>query len=433
MPFRRSKSTPFISNWSKDFVEHLRTVHFSLVALSTGLIVFAISGKPYNSVVALRELHEIIELQKVWSAPWVFSHFPHEQIFRDTTGRALEVNRLLKGSVNSEVIHAKITYPGSQPPLYVDLDFPLHYSDSPYWDFPESLTEFESWWDGLRTSQTPTIVTKIKDQAIVSTATSPAAVGMELSIDPLVPEYELFDSVQPEHSFTQYDSGNRRSYDLEFVGDLPSQALHFRVRSAGASRIKLDQKLIAQRFTQWKEGSFKQAFPDLEFAARGLKDLNFEEVDKILTAEAGKNSEFFEAFGMKFPTNQLAISGTIFLLCVQFYQMIYLVQLKGRLSRSDPGWDVPWIAMVQTQEAQVVFFLSVVVLPVLALTTIEINLAIPRLVPLRTLAHQASFDLKLALLSIANLISVWLGTMTWRSRPRTVESKVELAFRRKSK
>jgi beta-lactamase family protein len=59
------------AHWSKDFVEHLRTVHFALLAISAGLILLVLSSKEYNAINALVELQEIINLKQQWSPKWV--------------------------------------------------------------------------------------------------------------------------------------------------------------------------------------------------------------------------------------------------------------------------------------------------------------------------------------------------------------------------
>jgi hypothetical protein len=41
------------AHWSKDFVEHLRTVHFALIAVAAGLILLVLSAREYNAVTAL--------------------------------------------------------------------------------------------------------------------------------------------------------------------------------------------------------------------------------------------------------------------------------------------------------------------------------------------------------------------------------------------
>ena len=64
MPLRtKPQSSP--EHWSKDFVEHLRTVHFALVTISVGLIV-VLSSTKYDPKVAYVQLEDIISLRNQW-------------------------------------------------------------------------------------------------------------------------------------------------------------------------------------------------------------------------------------------------------------------------------------------------------------------------------------------------------------------------------
>jgi hypothetical protein len=69
-----SSSTPVPSHWSKDFVEHLRTVHFALIAVSVGLILLVLSSSQYNAVTALVQVQEILDLKRQWSSDWIKRH-----------------------------------------------------------------------------------------------------------------------------------------------------------------------------------------------------------------------------------------------------------------------------------------------------------------------------------------------------------------------
>ena len=69
------------AHWSKDFVEHLRTVHFALIAISAGLILLVLSSKQYNAVTALVEAEEILDLKKQWSLDWIIQHGDYEAYF----------------------------------------------------------------------------------------------------------------------------------------------------------------------------------------------------------------------------------------------------------------------------------------------------------------------------------------------------------------
>src|SRR5579872_4861519 len=58
---RYSVQEPNPEHWSKDFVEHLRTVHFTLVTVSVGLIAL-LSSKTYDARKAASEMNELVEL-----------------------------------------------------------------------------------------------------------------------------------------------------------------------------------------------------------------------------------------------------------------------------------------------------------------------------------------------------------------------------------
>src|SRR5579859_6086754 len=51
-------------NWSKDYVEHLRTVHFALLAVSISLFIFIVSYHPQKVKLARDQLGNIIMMQK---------------------------------------------------------------------------------------------------------------------------------------------------------------------------------------------------------------------------------------------------------------------------------------------------------------------------------------------------------------------------------
>ncbi len=53
------------SSWSKDFVEHLRTVHFALAAVTVALII-AISANDKRLPVALTQIQQIAKFEKQW-------------------------------------------------------------------------------------------------------------------------------------------------------------------------------------------------------------------------------------------------------------------------------------------------------------------------------------------------------------------------------
>src|SRR5438132_1520770 len=61
IPTDKSKYSSIL--WTKDYVEHLRTVHFSLITVSVGLIIFAFSYHPQGIHTAITQLNDIMDLK----------------------------------------------------------------------------------------------------------------------------------------------------------------------------------------------------------------------------------------------------------------------------------------------------------------------------------------------------------------------------------
>lgn len=54
------------AHWSKDFVEHLRTVHFKLIALCIGLIILASFPGKTEIQIAYEQASQILEVTNTW-------------------------------------------------------------------------------------------------------------------------------------------------------------------------------------------------------------------------------------------------------------------------------------------------------------------------------------------------------------------------------
>ena len=57
---------------AKDFIEHLRTIHFTLVVVCTGLFVIALAGKTSRYRAASEQINDISDVAAKWNHLWVF-------------------------------------------------------------------------------------------------------------------------------------------------------------------------------------------------------------------------------------------------------------------------------------------------------------------------------------------------------------------------
>jgi hypothetical protein len=67
MGLRRVQESAMPVHWSKDFVEHLRTVHFALIATAVALVIVALTTKPYSTAVAKNEFHRLRGFMRNWT------------------------------------------------------------------------------------------------------------------------------------------------------------------------------------------------------------------------------------------------------------------------------------------------------------------------------------------------------------------------------
>lgn len=428
------------AHWSKDFVEHLRTVHFTLIAVAIGLILIVVSAKPYNAAVALREIHQIIELKKMWSVKWIMGRGIKKQIPESGTSFGIEglpVRSLaaIGETDDSEPVSTLFTEPTvlrSLSDLSSMDNFPIvqergfigkvrdariPFSIQQYWlqeppdpdwspeTFPVTLADFGQWWNRLGQSGFRVVFPRslFELRGYCLTASGRADVGsLEASGPPRLSDVSLDLSIQ-------YDT-------LTYSGVGEIGICSFPVRRFVYAEVS--QRMVAHQFKNWRVGPFDSSFPDLAQATHDLETLELDDIEKFVSTEAAKGSEVFEAFGMKFPAGQITFWGIIVLLGVQLYFFVYLKQLVGKLSLADPGWDVPWIGMDTSVLAQLIFFLTVFLLPLLAMVMLgkQAISALERPIEWRSWTTAGAVGICAALIPVTIL-----AVLSWTCRPKVQE------------
>jgi hypothetical protein len=395
VPPRNSAIVPSPSHWSKDFVEHLRTVHFTLISVAIGLILIVVSAKPYNAAMALREIHQIIELKKMWSINWLFWKGTRKEIpvSEDNLGsEAAPAPQTLAGlgepsdwdisnlptpivpedyprgvDVKSDLsvfqhnsFTGRLSRVGSkrQETISFWIERPwLQEHTHPDWSpetFPDTLLDFQEWWNVLQTHPYRAVIPS-------SLYIAEGSCGNP-SHNSDVSALEIQNSVMPNSiALTAQEAGKTLIYTAE---DTSLGLCFFPIRRF--MYVEVSQQMLASQFNNWKTESFDDSFADLARAGHDLETLELDDVEKFVSTEAAKGSEVFEAFGMKFPAGQINFWGLVVLLGVQLYFFVYLKELSGKLVQTDAGWDVPWIGMDTSLLAQTIFFLTVVLLPSVA-------------------------------------------------------------------
>jgi hypothetical protein len=310
-------------HWSKDFVEHLRTVHFALIGAATGLILIVLSAKPYDPAIALRQIHQIIELKKMWSRDWLVGRGTVKYISFSTAESypqsSFDLSAVGTGQLGfpqplgeiAERFYAEVLDKRGRQQGVVQFsvegesrwmqDFPRGWSAEA---FPNTLADFQKWWDFLEMHHYKAIF-----PLTVAYTTGEAIANGGPRLLPI-----------NESEGLQEKSPDRVSLALGFRGYAPIYGGSGRFGSYSLSverlsYVEVSQESIVGQFRNWKVGPFNSTFTDLSHATRDLEGLELDDVERFMSSEAAKGTEVFEAFGMKFPAGQITLWGIVLLEC----------------------------------------------------------------------------------------------------------------------
>ena len=354
-----------VHGMSKDFVEHLRTVHFALIAVSVGLIALMLSSKPYNPEMALIQLSQIMQLQKSWSTDWIVDRGGLETAplletpFEQKSEQVYTLDGQFYGDLTfkGQTEHSMALFEGLKDTVHCES------SDIDTTSFPKTLAEFQPWWNGLAT---PCEV--YLPQVVSGRGTVEDWKANQMTVIGQIKTIGLHDRAAPKAASTIKLGISRTTqngkHSFSYFGHLFDKAYRIPITQVQMSRI--GQKEIAS-FFNWSEGSFDESFFDLSRAGRVVMALEFSDVQRLLSQSGTHTTEVFEAFGMKFPAGQITLWGAIIILGIQLYFVAYLKQFSSRLKNHDSNNEVPWIGIDPSSLSRLLFFSTMVPLPSLAM------------------------------------------------------------------
>jgi hypothetical protein len=416
-------------HWSKDYVEHLRTVHFGLVALSAALVVLATSAKTYDSRAALQQIDDFIKMQTEWSPSWIARYKDGHRNARETEvdERELDISRCRQTGIKIENRSEYLQFPSSEweTSLFWSKDgneLRGYHSLGP---IPDSVPELSLWWNQF---QRPMIV--VTPLFISDVATDPKGEKLKVSCESTVvkadhPGFGL------TYSFGRPDGdvyGDNATFTFEsgmnFEGPRPDKSPRYHVQVTHWSTSEIRGEL-----------PFACSFADLANAADGMSSLRLADVRQRIYDDIKKGADTFDAFGMKFPATQFTGWGITLVLATQLYVFFYLRQLAGKLHPNDAAWDVPWIGMDRSRLARIMLFATLVVAPLSAITLLCWRAAAGIILAWacrgwKWFSPITPFQiLALAGLLLPVVASGFLAIRSWKLRPATSETdRPSMAF-----
>jgi hypothetical protein len=356
---QRNESTA--RHWSTDFVGHVRTINFSLVAVCVALLGLLRFEKPTDVATAQTQLEEMKALVDKWpdSSSTVLSLIQVSRGFIDPGRQFLKRIEilgqpfLLESNGSSSIVVAGRNGPPNMLPKK-----------------PTSLSEFGAFWSLLGQMQIKTVspAEPLGDKVVIihkdgsATSLKYVATPAKLMVGPPVVYFKEDPIGDAEQRIMSSELGIvAEPYAYSWTRGEDRLILPIKKRSE--QLLNAQEALIATH-PYWKLGSFSDSFHELDDATIGIQGKSFEELKYVLAQEAAKPKvESFELFGVKFPVATARLWGVGAIFVIQLYLWIHLHELSPRLKADDPGWDVAWIGVYRSRLARCLFAVTAGVLP----------------------------------------------------------------------
>lgn len=460
MPLRpKPQSSP--QHWSKDYVEHLRSVHFALLTVAVGLILL-LTSKTYDPRAAAEQMDIVVKHDALWRLNGVFKEtaesgedtllMPHE-------GEAVS---LATGSflATTSTTNQTVRFQLKGPALYICLEHRYESYEVP--QSPHTLNAFQETWDGLEGGpfdvDSITSLTRIGKVNWIGPPSQPTTDDIVLRQSDRESGDTLTIVGNDDKAIIAAPNKGLRSVELSLEGRCGDTSkdgepqligfsgfLRFAFGVAAVRRARLlqpesysDPEYTVVRPSEYADRTkfpgerlsitlFSEKFRDLAEAGKGRMNEDFTTLAPEIRSESNKGDEAFDAFGIKFPSEQVTRWGIIVLIGVQLYFLMYLRRLSNKLEKDYPAWDVPWMAMDQSRLARAMLFASVLCLPIYAAFLVAVRAMADRpgekvLSIVRSL-HLALIKQNVWVL-IGFVVSVSLSILCWTYRPKLKQPDV---------
>ena len=472
-------------NWSTDFVEHVRTVHFTLIGVCATLLVLSISRTQTEVQVAHKQIRQIRE--------FIGMAQPYEKLLLPDwlkDGARARLNEMKNERLK---FRDKLSGPDVPPPEANAIEFSLHDikcraplrfddSNSYLWDWkprqqadgmgppwehrqvwktltepPTTLEGFRNWWDragqvfldvpyklsagyASEVGSAPKLIPGVHEGLPQQTPWGFVPIRLTLLNDevessPLKAGSDLllqdYSAREISDLRTINPSFNAEEHYLGTVGCVPAGSIEKKMISLSIpiwnfASVPYDAQSVlishAKKEWDWKHGAFEYSFRELSELTRDYEKISLDAGESVLAGEEKRAGGSFEVVGVKFPAEAVTRWGIVVIIAIQIYLWIHLQELSPRLRRSDPGWDVAWIGVYTSKHARIAMFVLTCLLPSAAVLGVGI----------RGLYVSSFAKANWVLLIVGTAATSALGILAWKRLPRMNERHVEHASERQS-
>lgn len=408
-------------NRPKDYFEHLRTVHFTLVFLCAASFLIALARGKEEISPAREQLDQIWKLVDEWNPKFLQASIPETNnllVLPDGLGA-----RKLTATTKSGKWKFAAKFVSRQPVAFVTVDAskedlrtdctmdtstvaggrgrqdPSRLNSE--FSSPQNVKEFAEIWDSLGDAKlyepdwegdANTIYDpdskRLKNQKcamkqlgleVLSAKEESKAQSVPLRMQCLVPSSSAAidrlqhgggdDNCQADEGATQ---GNAKpQYQLH--GRVAEHDLYFKVYVTPRD-LDGQAMLFLGKGQPWHHGRFQDSFRELSEAATGSETKPWSDLERQLADDEVRSpSEVFEAFGMKIPANLSLYGALTMILLVQFYFWAQLYEFPRAQRPEAVEESVAWVGTYVSRPSRVLMFVSLVLLPVSAVAALGIR------------------------------------------------------------
>lgn len=417
------------AHWSRDFVEHLRSVQFSLVAVSLGLILIVSAKQESATSRAKADLDDIASIARGLETDWVSEWCEKKKKeFKvpEFTKPAVQAIRLEEGAregfdfaatvpvvvswergagpksalqtqtfrfddscplaqfekvPSSAAIRAEHMTPYREQWIHMRWGLLSRSSSSHPYLQPATLSDFEQLWNDLNNDIRIVVPLEVGSNLraankegngrIVSPIT-PLPRDVErlvTDVNRLKVQHAIEGSTAFELKGTEGETHTNRTEDQVFV--LRDYGAYYVPILRWGEVVLNGQEGLKRRASdsarrRWSSGTFAQTFPDLNTLTRGRRNALFQDWQDAFKEELQHQGEPFEAFGLRVPAKETIRWGAILVVGIQAYLAAHLIELARKLRPEDPGWEVAWLGVYRHFLGRSLFVMSTLVLPVVA-------------------------------------------------------------------
>jgi hypothetical protein len=395
-------------HWSKDFVEHIRTVHFALITVCGALVLLVGSPRSYSPADSLSQLTKIIEAKKQ-----TLDTILGANIVTALTGQ-IKAGAKIRNRDSFECVVDRlwigVSRAGENASWYSEYQQQI----------PDNIDGFKKWWENHESERTFTVAArdypfKNKTEGLIGSIIDHREAKPSQSIVEFAPSDNTFlEEADSDIHLSLRQSSQKNATGWELAGSQPPYEVIIPVqtesRTLNGSDF-IDTGKICH--------TFDTCFPDLSKATGTLGGMPLESLRQYLLGQMDKGEEVFEAFGLKIKVGQITLWGFVVVLSVQLYLFLHFKELRSKIAPGDSGWDVPWIGVYKSSLSRLVFFSTICILPLLTAGLLAIRGGETLLIPLPRDWRAVSWLItsRLGGYALAFIGSALLAIGTWLYRP----------------